>query len=285
MRSLAAWIAGFALVFTGHVAYAQAPPSPGRVVVGGVRVSPERVPQLVAMRAREASSPDSSHVAADVFGITSFSFHNLGPCEFMPRGAAEFGRVEAGECAQLQVLSGHAELFVGAEVHLPNGVLVDQITIFYRDTSAASNPSGGLWRVSTTGGLTPVQLTDPAAAFSGGDTSFTTNLATPHTVDNTTNKYSFLLSLARSPQTPDEEVALYRVQIRYRRQLSPAPGTPRFNDVPTGHPFFQVIEALAAAGITTGCSAAPPLYCPEDPLTRGQAAAFFSKALGLHFPD
>jgi hypothetical protein len=40
---------------------------------------------------------------------------------------------------------------------------------------------------------------------------------------------------------------------------------------------------LAASGITAGCSTAPPLYCPDDPLTRGQMAVFLSKALGLHF--
>ena len=56
-----------------------------------------------------------------------------------------------------------------------------------------------------------------------------------------------------------------------------------FNDVPTSHIFFRWIEALAAAGITTGCSAAPPLYCPDDPVTRGQMAVFLSKALGLQF--
>ena len=42
------------------------------------------------------------------------------------------------------------------------------------------------------------------------------------------------------------------------------------------------IEALAAAGITKGCN--PPantLFCPEDPVTRGQMAAFLNRALGL----
>ncbi|MEZ5166511.1 MAG: S-layer homology domain-containing protein [Acidimicrobiales bacterium] len=39
------------------------------------------------------------------------------------------------------------------------------------------------------------------------------------------------------------------------------------------------IEAIKAAGITTGC--APTLYCPDDPVTRGQMAAFFNRALHL----
>jgi hypothetical protein len=63
--------------------------------------------------------------------------------------------------------------------------------------------------------------------------------------------------------------------------VSPAPGTATFNDVPTTHPFFQFIEALHASGITGGCQASPPLYCPDNPVTRGQIAVFLAKALGL----
>lgn len=45
-------------------------------------------------------------------------------------------------------------------------------------------------------------------------------------------------------------------------QVSPEPGTPTFNDVPATDPAFQFIEALAASGITVGCSESPPLYSP-----------------------
>lgn len=63
--------------------------------------------------------------------------------------------------------------------------------------------------------------------------------------------------------------------------VSPPPSTATFNDVPTSHPFFQFIEALHASGITGGCQAVPPLYCPDNPVTRGQMAVFLAKALGL----
>jgi hypothetical protein len=52
--------------------------------------------------------------------------------------------------------------------------------------------------------------------------------------------------------------------------------------VPTNHPFFQFVEALAASGITAGCGNGN--FCPDAPLTRGQMAVFLSKALGLHWP-
>jgi hypothetical protein len=53
--------------------------------------------------------------------------------------------------------------------------------------------------------------------------------------------------------------------------------------VPTGHNFFQFIEALAASGITGGCGNGN--YCPDNAVTRGQMAVFLAKALGLQFPD
>jgi S-layer homology domain len=74
------------------------------------------------------------------------------------------------------------------------------------------------------------------------------------------------------------------VEVWWKRTVSPPPGFASFNDVPTSHPLFQYIEALRASGITGGCQASPPLYCPDHPVTRGQIAVFLAKALGLHWP-
>jgi hypothetical protein len=52
----------------------------------------------------------------------------------------------------------------------------------------------------------------------------------------------------------------------------------RFSDV-GGSPFESSIEALAAAGITSGCGA--DRFCPDDVVTRGQMAAFLVRALDL----
>ncbi len=46
-----------------------------------------------------------------------------------------------------------------------------------------------------------------------------------------------------------------------------------------GSIFEADIERLATAGVTYGCSAPPdPRFCPEDPVTRGQMAAFLHRA-------
>ena len=39
------------------------------------------------------------------------------------------------------------------------------------------------------------------------------------------------------------------------------------------------IDALAAAGITTGCETDPLRYCPDQPVTRAQMATFLHRAL------
>jgi hypothetical protein len=57
-----------------------------------------------------------------------------------------------------------------------------------------------------------------------------------------------------------------------------------FGDVPPTHPFRQYIEAFYNAGITSGCSNSPMLYCPDSPVTRGQMAVFIERALGNFSP-
>jgi hypothetical protein len=82
----------------------------------------------------------------------------------------------------------------------------------------------------------------------------------------------------------DDFSTSYRgVRVFWRRQVSPAPSTPTFNDVSTSHPLFQYIEAFAASGITSGYD--DYTFRPSQPVTRGQMAVFLSKALGLHWPN
>jgi hypothetical protein len=63
--------------------------------------------------------------------------------------------------------------------------------------------------------------------------------------------------------------------------VSPAPATATFNDVPTTDGAFRFIEALAKSGLTSGCQTSPPLYCPDNQITRREMAVFLAVALGL----
>ncbi len=80
---------------------------------------------------------------------------------------------------------------------------------------------------------------------------------------------------------PDDTVTRGQMAAFLNRALGLAPAQSQFVD--TGGSVFEAdIGALAAAGITKGCD--PPSnqhFCPDDPVTRGQMAAFLVRALGL----
>jgi hypothetical protein len=50
--------------------------------------------------------------------------------------------------------------------------------------------------------------------------------------------------------------------------------TPHFQDVPSNNIYFPFIQRLRDLGITNGCQASPPRYCPDDSATQGQMAKF-----------
>jgi hypothetical protein len=113
-----------------------------------------------------------------------------------------------------------------------------------------------------------------------GDVSGFINIPGVETVDN--EACTYWVRILWNASTVN--LQLYKVRAQWERQVSPAPAVATFNDVPTDHPIFQYIEPLSASAITGGCNAAPPMYCPDAFLTRGQMAVFLAKALGLHWP-
>jgi hypothetical protein len=52
-----------------------------------------------------------------------------------------------------------------------------------------------------------------------------------------------------------------------------------FSDVTTFSPFYGFVEALLHSGVTAGCSAIDPTYCPSSTVPREQMAAFIARAL------
>ena len=98
-------------------------------------------------------------------------------------------------------------------------------------------------------------------------------------VDNTNNYYVLLGTIT------DDSISLLAraARVRYQLQLSPAPATATFADVPTNYIYFRAIEALAASGITSGCGGGN--FCPNQPVTRGELAKFLANALGLYWPN
>ena len=52
-----------------------------------------------------------------------------------------------------------------------------------------------------------------------------------------------------------------------------------------GHTHEADIERIAQLGITVGCATDPPMFCPDDPVSRAEMAAFLVRALPAPAPD
>ena len=79
---------------------------------------------------------------------------------------------------------------------------------------------------------------------------------------------------------PDQPVTRAQMATLLVRafQLPPAQSPAGFGGI-EGNLHAANIDALAAAGVTAGCSTDPLLHCPDDPVTRAQMAAFLHRAL------
>ena len=71
--------------------------------------------------------------------------------------------------------------------------------------------------------------------------------------------------------------------VGYRLQVSPAPVTATFLDVPVGHSQHQFVEALFASGITAGCGSGN--YCPDSAVTRGQWPSSWRRRSASSWPN
>jgi hypothetical protein len=164
-------------------------------------------------------------------------------------------------------------------VSLPTGAVVSRIELEACDTSPSGEIAAAFATTTEPGGggttLAEVSSGDP---FADGCDWFALDIP-PETIANRPQKYFFQIDQT----TTDGSTAFAAVRAYYRLQVSPAPPTATFGDVPTGSAYFRFVEALAASGITGGCGGGD--FCPDSPLTRAQMAVFLATALGLHYPD
>ena len=255
----------------------------------------ERIPRLLGVSlvvftcARVASSQTLSeprwqattaHPPAG-FGTQDYTVTSISALGFYPGDSSQ----EYHTSGSLGRFGGvNAEQHFYAPLEIPAGVIIDFIGFSNLNDGEANVMAIHLLRREANGDLTDLVDLDN----------------TPHTVwemdfngsplgilwlGTGTGFTSFTLILDMEV-APNPNLQYFgSVQVWWRRTVSPAPANASFNDVPTTHPFFQYIEALKNSGITGGCQASPPLFCPSEPVTRGQMAVFLAKALGLHWPD
>ncbi|MEW6336746.1 MAG: S-layer homology domain-containing protein [Acidobacteriota bacterium] len=164
-----------------------------------------------------------------------------------------------------------------AVAHLPSGARLSGLYLRGCDLSAAADMTLTLDRCSFVGGTICEAVASVSSSGSPGCSGWGTTTFTDPTISNFL--YSYVASWMEG--TAGSDLRIRQAEFYYQLQVSPAPGTATFADVPTSHPFFQYVEALVASGITAGCGGGN--YCPDAALTRGQMAVFLSKALGLHW--
>ena len=221
-----------------------------------------------------AGEPPSPAPAYGTVGLTTYTVSAL---EFSTYLQSESWNPVLGTGARY-LLSPLGEFI--ATVHLPQGALIQSVEIEGCDNSSSGSLTGSFFAApSPAGSLVDLADFDTGMAATPGCGVFSVAVSPPVTVDNEHNVYFFGLS-----NSPGDQSTYYgAARVYYQLQISPAPATADFNDVPTTHPFFREIEALYKAGITAGCGGGD--FCPEQPLTRAQAAALLARALGLYWPN
>ena len=168
------------------------------------------------------------------------------------------------------------------QVQVPSGALLLRATIEACDTSTTGELLFGIARGVAPGGASAniSAVASTGLAATPGCAYFQVSPTAATTVDNAFSNYWVFIDWSGAGAFAGG-VRLNSIRVLYRLQVSPAPATATFpNDVPTTHPFFRFVEALAASGVTGGCGAGS--YCPDAPVTRGQMAVFLATSLGMH---
>ena len=232
------------------------------------------------------------------FGVDDLQVVTLSHLAFLPgSSAATYFSTCCTQDSHRHPTSGHNTFYAPIDASLiPNGSRIEEINFYVEDSTAAADAEFGgyLCRNWTHLDGTAQEGECPFTAATTGSPGDTVVTVTPNLTveyesdvdnDGTADSVRYVLAARFGLNGVSEfsfDMKLRGARILFRRQISPAPGTATFGDVPTGHPFFQFVEALAASGITAGCGSSN--YCPDAPLTRGQMAVFLAKALGLHWP-
>jgi hypothetical protein len=209
-----------------------------------------------------------------LWGTSSLGYYTLHAAEFIPTASyISYETVNWMRC----VTGGGTSLT--AAVHLPTGALVGNMYAAVCDWSVANDINVKLWKCPSDPftDACVTMTTVSSAGLDGCAWTFIVGGPFPFTVDN--DDFTYFVEYISS--TTDCSQQLDSVRFFYQLQVSPAPATATFGDVPTSHAFFRYVEALAASGITAGCGGGN--FCPDQPVTRGQMAVFLAKALGLHW--
>jgi len=213
-----------------------------------------------------------SEEQARTYGTTAGTALALSAEGFSPNDSSTtytFSTLNGGQ----YITGGHP--FLDHSVDLPEGSQVVSIELDGCDNDNAGHITMWFSKCSVGGPCADLNSLGTDDAATPGCGRFPLTLVSPVTIDNFNNSYFTYFSTSGAGNA-----SVFSIRIYYKLQVSPAPATATFADVPTNFIYFRAIEALAASGITSGCGGGN--FCPNQNVTRGELAKFLANALGLH---
>jgi len=195
-----------------------------------------------------------------------------------------FKNMLSASCLENASFDNVFDVSAEAQFEVPDGARLDQFLFWALDTNDDHDLGIQVYETCQLEGANP-----PTYTLIGEGTTvlaigqyFGFGSLNGLTVDNKHCHYSVNVVFTPAGEECAPGLAFEKFRVNWIRQVSPVPSQASFTDVPTGHPFFQYVEALVKSGVTGGCGGGN--YCPDAPLTRGQMAVFLAKALGLQWP-
>jgi len=221
------------------------------------------------MLAQQASGPRT-------YGTSGTSYYRLNPGDFVPYSSGVTFFITGGS---LYGLNADGSAFESS-LHLPAGALLTDFELDACDTAADSKHVTAKLYECDRFAQNCIIVGDLISGDNNGCATVASDVSSMNVaVDNVGHQ----LWVQVITEAGDGTSSLTGILVGYRLQVSPAPATATFADVPTDYPYFRAIEALAASGITSGCGGGN--FCPGQPVTRGEMAKFLANALGLHWPQ
>jgi hypothetical protein len=237
----------------------------------------------------EADQTAEAQAAPEEYGA-SYSILQIPAAAFTSR-YTESGLVYEGAGLVFDLGPAHVPAKYWAPVTLPAGAMVTFLDLYACDHSPTGHVTVSLDRYPGSDVPLVETLATVSSAQGDGWGCGYWAAAVNHVINNNVrydggSQYVITLSFGAPGLDPGGDQIAWNyfkgVDLWWKRQVSPGPAAATFADVPTTSPYFKFVEALAAAGITSGCGGGN--YCPNGAVTRGQMAIYLATALGLHFP-
>ncbi len=212
--------------------------------------------------------------AQQVFGTKDYNITKVAAVSFVPADSGQAYHT-SGSLGRYGALNTDTHFY--ATLDLPAGIIIDYIGFNNLNDGTPGVMGIALW--DRAGGTSRLIASLDCTAHTTWATDSSPVPLNLHLLGRSDAVFVLDVEIASSPNLQ----FFGWVGVWWRRDVYPYPAVQHFSDVPATSQWFKYVEALYAAGITTGIGNG--LYGFNEPVTRGQMAIFLSRALGLHWPN